>query len=368
MTTVEYNKKGGISRCVAELAEHFAGEHEVHVYSIKWRDVYNKKIIFHKVPGLSGSSALSLTLFAIQNTSRFKSLRSEYDIIHTNGADSNYQDIVTAHSCHRAWVDQYNSEKGRAFSLRPADWAVLAIEKNNYGNRNYKKIIAISEGVKREIVHYYNVPPEDIVVIPNGVDLEEFKPDMVAREQIRTRLKINENELILLFSSYEFHRKGLRFVIEALQKLPGNVKLLVIGKDNPVPYIKLAAELGVKDRIIFTGFVESINSYFAASDIFVFPTTYEPFGLVITEAMASGLPVITSKTAGAAELMTDGHDGLLLNAPHDAGEISDRINLLVEDEALRKRMGKNARTTAEKYSWDENARRTFAVYQEISKA
>jgi glycosyltransferase involved in cell wall biosynthesis len=127
--------------------------------------------------------------------------------------------------------------------------------------------------------------------------------------------------------------------------------------------MKLAADLRVKDRIIFTGFVKNINSYFAASDIFVFPTTYEPFGLVITEALASGLPVVTSKLAGASELITDGYDGMLLSNPKASREIAEKIILLVEDEKLRRVMGSNARKTAEKYSWGEVARRTLEVYK-----
>ena len=83
--------------------------------------------------------------------------------------------------------------------------------------------------------------------------------------------------------------------------------------------------------------------------------------------MASGLPVVTSKSAGAAEIMTDGHDGMLLIDPRDPGEIAEKIKLLVEDEKLRRVIGYNARKTAEKYSWDEVARRTLQVYEEVSR-
>ena len=119
--------------------------------------------------------------------------------------------------------------------------------------------------------------------------------------------------------------------------------------DNPEQYEALANKLNISDKVIFIGFVPETKDYYAASDIFVFPTLYEPFGLVITEAMASDAPVITSKLADAAELMNDGHGGLLLDNPTDPSNIVEKINLLTEDEKLRKQIGKNARKTIKVY-------------------
>lgn len=364
-----FNKKGGVSRYAVETTERVAKKHDVHLitgdYGYKVEGLH-----VHSFPSLPEPALFRFVSNAIKNEILLKlaNKKFNFDLIVNQCSESFTQDIVTAHSCHKAWVEQYNCDKDRSFPRRPADWAILAVEKQNYKKGNYKKIISVSEGVKKEIQRCYNVPEENITVVPNGVDIEEFRPDKTEREKIRNQLKIGENEPVLLFSGYEFHRKGLRYIIEALKMLPGNVKLIVMGKDDPVPYMNLAAKLGIKDRIIFTGFVRKTNSYFAASDIFVFPTSYEPFGLVITEAMACGIPVITSRNAGAAELMTDGYEGLLLNDKGNANEIAQKIRLLIDDEKLQIYMGKNARKKAEKYSWENVARKTLEIYEAVAES
>jgi len=121
----------------------------------------------------------------------------------------------------------------------------------------------------------------------------------------------------------------------------------------------------VRDRIIFVPHSSNLWEYYAASDIFVLPTIYEPFGLVIVEAMASGLPVITSRVAGAADLITDGVNGLLLRAPSDVHGLAAKIELLLSNAGLRKAMGERARETAEKSSWDQVAQKTLKVYNTV---
>jgi len=121
----------------------------------------------------------------------------------------------------------------------------------------------------------------------------------------------------------------------------------------------------VRERIIFVPHSSNLWEYYAASDIFVFPTIYEPFGLVIVEAMASGLPVITSRVAGAAALIIDGVNGLLLRASSDVNGLAAKIELLLSNAELRKTMGERARETAEKFSWDQVAQKTLEVYNTV---
>jgi len=365
----DFHKQGGISRYAAELAERFVKEHETHIITTNYRYKISNLIV-HKKPMMPGRSWFLQRLFTIYYNTKYSSKvknKFDIDIINQNGSESLSCDVVTMHSCHKAWVKEYKSWGPLQYvrgSTNLSDRIVLPIEKRIL-EKGSKKIISVSEGVKREILENYNVSEEKIAVIPNGVDLEEFKPDSEKRIETRSQYNIDENDVVLLFTGYEFRRKGLEHIIRALPYTDKNTKLFAVGKSNPKPFQKLANELGVSDNIIFTGFVPEIRDYYAASDIFVFPTAYEPFGLVITEAMATGIPVITSNLAGAAELITDWHDGLLLNDPNNANNIAEKINMLVEDESLRKRMGQNARKTAENYSWDRIARMTLEVYEEI---
>ena len=140
---------------------------------------------------------------------------------------------------------------------------------------------------------------------------------------------------------------------------------MIIGSGDEKFYGQLAKLKRVRGRIIFVPPSSNLWEYYAASDVFVFPTIYEPFGLVITEAMASAVPVITSRVAGAADLIIDGVNGLLLSEPSDVSDLAAKIELLLSDAELRKSMGERVRETAEKISWDGVAQKTIDVYNSI---
>ena len=361
-----FNKHGGISRYVAELAERFVKEHETHLLTTKY-DYKVANLIVHKKPMIEKPYWLQIASNAYYNTKYAKKLKEKFniDVVHSNGSESLFCDVLTMHSCHKAWVKYYKSwswlQNARA-TIDPLNWVVLSVEKRVI-EKGSKKIIAVSEGVKREILENYNVSEDKIVVIPNGVDLDEFKSDKVKRRNIRKVYGIADDEIVLMFSGYEFRRKGLEYIIKALPLVKGKVKLLVVGKDNPNYYKKLASKLRVLDKIIFAGFVPDISEYYAASDIFIFPTAYEAFSLATLEAVASSLPILATKVNGTEELIIDSYNGFFIR--REPNDIANKINILVEDESLRKQMSRNARKTAEKYSWDEVAKRTLKVYEEV---
>jgi UDP-glucose:(heptosyl)LPS alpha-1,3-glucosyltransferase len=116
---------------------------------------------------------------------------------------------------------------------------------------------------------------------------------------------------------------------------------------------------------VFRPSSKHIERFFAAADLFVFPTLYEPYGMVISEAMASGIPVITSRAAGAAELIEHGETGWLTADPWDPDQIAVGLRALAADPGLRQRMGAAARSKIEAYTWDRAAEQTMAVYREV---
>ncbi len=141
--------------------------------------------------------------------------------------------------------------------------------------------------------------------------------------------------------------------------------LLVVGSGNITDYRNLAVRFRIEDRVIFTGQTSGGWRYYAASDVYLLPSLYEPFGLSILEAMASGLPVLVSRDCGAAELIHDGVDGLLIQEPRDVTELSTKLGALLKDADLRTRLGRQARRTALKYPWDRVARGTEEVYERV---
>ncbi|MFW6173904.1 MAG: glycosyltransferase family 4 protein, partial [Elusimicrobiota bacterium] len=315
---------------------------------------------------------------AYRNTKDIKRLnqKHDFDIIHTQGAGAFTSDIVTAHSCHRAAIKKINRFDREELSFykyllhkiyrlfKPTNRVVLFVERRIL--KGAKRIISVSKGVKQEIIENYSIPSDKISVVPNGVNLEEFKPRPEKDKIIRRKYNISEDSFLLFFCAHEFRRKGLATIIKSLPRLKEKVFLLIGGKDNPTPYKKLAERLGVSNQVIFAGNIpENINFYYSASDVFIFPTLYEPFGLVIVEAISSGLPVITSELTGASELIEEGETGLLLNSPSDSDEIATEINKLLENPNLLSKMEKNTRGIAEDYSWQEVTKKTEQVYKEV---
>jgi UDP-glucose:(heptosyl)LPS alpha-1,3-glucosyltransferase len=369
--TASFFKQGAVARYAVELAEKFSSEHEVHVLA-SWVDYEIDGVTVHKYPLVRRPHYMQVGLNAIKNTYFAKKLdkRYDFDIIHSQGAESLYFDVAKAPSCHKAAVEKFKRERGLGYRIlktfEPASNIVLAIERHNYMKRDFKKIIAVSQGTKKEIQHYYGLPDEYLTVIPNGVNVEEFKPGnrRLYRGQVRERYGFSESDIVLLFVGWEFKRKGLKYIIEALPNITEDAKLLVVGGDKKDRYARQAAELSVADRVVFAGHQRNASRYYAASDVFVFPTSYEPFGMVITEAMASGLAVVTTKSAGAAELMTDGVEGLLLDSPYDSAELAEKVQHIIDND-LAKKMGSAGVKTAGRYSYARVAGDTMRVYEEI---
>jgi len=242
------------------------------------------------------------------------------------------------------------------------------IESALLARHNSTTWIVLSAAMKSGFIRDHPVPPEKIFVIPNGVDSSRYTPDNVARyrDEVRDRLSLAPGSQVVLFLGGDWPRKGLAQSIEALSLLAGSVAtLLVVGFGDIAAYRDLARRCRMEDRVIFAGQTREAWRYYAASDVFLLASLYEPFGLSILEAMASGLPVLVSRDTGAGELIHDGVDGLLVQEPRDVTELSAKLGVLLTDADLRKRLGRQARRTALKYPWDRVARETEEVYERV---
>lgn len=290
-----------------------------------------------------------------------------FDITHNQGGCAlRWQDVITAHSCHRAWVElkKRSGETARAL-LNPRHHEVLHVERANYRPDVYRHVIAVSEGVKREIQQWYDVPADRITVIPNGVDLARFRPvDRGAtRAELRAAQGLTDDDVVLLWVGKEFRRKGLGPTIDALAHLPANARLLVVGGDEQAPYDARARALGVRDRITFVGHSDSVHRWFCAADVFVLPTAYEAFALVTLEAAAAGLPLVTTKVNGTEDLVEDGVNGRFVE--RDGASVAAALEPLVASADTRAAMAKQALASVQDYTWDTNVARTREVYAEV---
>lgn len=371
-----FNKHQGISRYTVELAERLQTEHEVHLLTANYE---------YEVPGLTVHDLsvvekpfwVQILVNAYRSARRIKEIKEENDIdvVHSQGAGSFWCDVLTMHSCHKASIKKHNEIYRKEYSLLkyifykiarylwPLNRVVLFIEKRVVEEKS-EKIIAVSKGVKKELVNNYEVSEDKIEVIPNGVDLSKFKPASKKENEVRKKHGIDETDKLLMFCGNNFRGKGLKFIIKALPNLKENVKLLVVGGDSSEFYKKLAGKLGVKERIIFTGLIkENLEKYYQVSDIFVLPTYYESFGLVALEALACGIPVLATEVNGVKGMIDEEANGMFIK--RNAEAIAEKVVEVFSNQNSYAEMGKNARKTAENYSWDEVAQRTKKVYQNV---
>jgi UDP-glucose:(heptosyl)LPS alpha-1,3-glucosyltransferase len=366
-----YHKMGGISRVVADLSEGLAARgHAVTVFTADLPEPRPAGIEFVRVGVPRGPYALRVPLFAHRASRRARG--AGFDLIHGQATDCHGADLVSAHSCHRYAIRMKRREgdlRDRIKkTLHPVHPLVFGLERYNFSPRGSRLIHAVSPRVADEIVESYGVARERLRVVPNGVDLALFHPRNRERDAraVRARLALGDGPL-LLFVGYELYWKGLGTLLEALRRMRrADARVLVAGR--PVtPYIRaLAARLGLGDRVRFAGPVGAVEACYAASDVFVLPTRYEAFGLVIAEAMASGLPVVTTRVAGAAERIEDGVNGLLLDSPPDPATLATRLDALLDDAGLRERIGAAGRRTAEA-NWDLGSvtDRVIEIYREL---
>ena len=172
-------------------------------------------------------------------------------------------------------------------------------------------VVGLSKLVARDLERMHGWPMERTRLVYNGVDLARFNPKNreVHRDAVRRRLQLREEELVVLFVAHNFALKGLPTLIRAIGQLrQANrpVRLLAIGGDRPGAYARLARRYGVGDAVRFLGPIEDTVPFYAAADVFALPTWYDSCSLVLLEALASGLPVITTANNGASELLTEG--------------------------------------------------------------
>ena len=235
--------------------------------------------------------------------------------------------------------------------------SILFIEKRLFKSIRLKAVIANSIMVKDDVIKHYDLPEDKIHVIYNGVDIKLFnaKDLAVLREEYRKTLGVEDGASIILFVGSGFERKGLSHVIEAVEKLKTkNIRtnLLVVGKGRIEEYERLAKKLNVDKDIIFLGPKKDVRGYYAASDLFVLPTLYDPFSNATLEAMVCGLPVVTSKFNGASEVVAKEEMGCLVQDPSNPEEIANRIEevLQIQDDKVYKEKGEGI---ARKYSMEK---------------
>lgn len=307
---------GGVERATSGLVQGLVDHgYDVHLLSLSRQEAL-PGVTLHRttLPPLPGAlRALALAAAAGRVVGR-----GSWDVVQSHERTLR-QDIYRAgEGCHRGYLATRASGGGRGLYHR----VILALERRVFART--PQIVAIARRGKHEIESLYGVAPERVAVVYNGVDLERFHPRNRAtlRGLARAEAGISGDAWTVLFVGSGFDRKGLSTAIEALARLDDREsRLLVIGRGDVGPLQRLGESLGVGSRISWLGPRRDIERWYAAADVCVLPSRYEPFGNVHLEALASGLPIVTSTEAGGREVIEEGVNGAVV-APRDPGAVA----------------------------------------------
>jgi UDP-glucose:(heptosyl)LPS alpha-1,3-glucosyltransferase len=210
---------------------------------------------------------------------------------------------------------------------------ILQLEDSLFARGCAGRVIANSEMVKKEIVHLYRYPVDKIDIVRNGVPFEQLRFDPALREKSRADLKLKPDQIALLFAGSGWERKGLRFAIEAMELCRDRkLRLLVAGRGDARGY--KPKRFFTEEPVRFLGEVADLRPIYAAADIFILPSIYDPFSNACLEAFASGLPVITTRDNGFSEIIENGVHGSVVDFPNNVSALRDAIHFW-SDESRR---------------------------------
>jgi len=373
------DKRHGTERRIAEWISRLPREYEIHIYSQRVEDLDLTRMRWHRIPRIPGPHLINfLWWFAANHVWRWcdvhlRGLR--HDVVYTAGTNCMNADLVSVHIVFAEFFRQVEPELKlsgnplrfwpRLLHRRLYYRLIIFLERRIYSNLN-TGLILIARKTAADLKHFYG-RDDTLPVVYIGLDHQIFNTEsrLRNRAQVREQLGVADDKFALLLVGNDWKKKGLVALIESLallRDLP--VVLLVAGKDDQTPYEARIRELGLQGRVAFLPSRADVQWYYAAADTYVGPSLEDTFAQPPAEAMACGLPVITSATNGTAEIMTDGVDGLIVQDPSDVAGLAARIRRLYDEPALRQSLGLQASLTAQKYTWDRNGEQIRAIFAE----
>jgi UDP-glucose:(heptosyl)LPS alpha-1,3-glucosyltransferase len=328
------------------------------------------RVVCHRIPTMARPHWLDLWQFARRAERLVPGL--DCDVVHNQIRPFVPGVLTVGGGCHRFYLSEVlPRERGavRAWAKRqaPLHRLLLALERRGLTPARCPVVLTNSALARAGILKYYDYPGDRIVVAHNGVDAERFRPaaSPESREAVRRRLSVGPGEILVLFVGSGFARKGLGALLEAVARIEAAgsaYRVAVVGGGSSGAWRRRAERLGVADRVRFVGAVPDPETYYRAADIFALPTHFDPFANATLEAMASALPVVTTRENGVAELIRPGRDGLVIEHPEAVDDLARALGALRDPDA-RRAMGAEARRTALRHPWDAPLEAALRAYQ-----
>jgi UDP-glucose:(heptosyl)LPS alpha-1,3-glucosyltransferase len=349
--------RGGAERYTADLAVALSGRgHEVSLI-----DTYPGPGI-RRIAGLSGPR-IGLNAYGLTRAGRYKSFirtlskhvrDGTYDVVHAMlpvpGCDVYHPHAGVAAAALRKWNVWFNARRR----------AMARVERELLDDPNGPVVLALSDYVKGFIrEHYPSLPDERMVRLFNAVDVERFTPPAE---------RPSSDWVNALIIAQDYERKGLREAVHALAKSgEPRLRLHVVGKQDPAAYAALAKQLGVGDRVVFHPPTGKPEEYYRQADIFVLPTRHDPCSLVVLEALAMGLPVISTRFNGATEIMDHGTHGFVLDDPTDGDALAAAMRDLCDNDR-RREMSQACLALRPQLAYEHHLDELVAIYERVAAA
>ncbi len=368
LSSPDFNLIGGVERVAVEAANRLArAGHDVTVYGARIdRTVLDDAVRVRRISVPANLDVLSGLGFRRRAAAAINADRP--DVHGAFSALCPLGGVFWVPSVHEVAYELLISRRsgiGRLpVRLSPYHRGRLWLERGMLADGGAARLLALTDGVKADVVRCYEVPEAGVSVLAPGFDTTMFDPDRRERHraQARARFGYGEEDRVLLFVGNELERKGFDSVLEAVGLIEDpTVKLLGAGRVAPDAYSSLIERLGIADRVQWVGSSSDVALLHATSDVFVMPTRYEPWGLVIVEALGSGLPVVTSRLAGAAVAVRDARTGRLVDDPDDAAELAGALRWALSDAPLA---AEKISDSVRDYTWEE----VIARYERVLRA
>ncbi|HEX7230819.1 MAG TPA: glycosyltransferase family 4 protein [Candidatus Binatia bacterium] len=358
--------KGGTERDLFETAVglHAAG-HQVHLFCSQYDVPIPPGIVAHRV--LAAPLGRTIRLWSFALNAQKATRQSGCDFIVNFGRLLDADLLRCGGGTHRAFLMRMATDGGmgrRSWqSISAYHQSLLALEKRQFGSPQLKKIIAVSNSVKSDILANYPVPEEKVAVLYNGVDPHRFHPSnrFKHRSAVRDEWNIPFDAPLVLFVGNGFRRKGLDRLISVWSSPQlSDSYLLVVGTDARLDRYRAWANSVAPGKVRFAGRQGNIESYYGAADLLALPSVQEAFGNVVLEALAGGLPVIVSRSVGAAELLAGQLLEGIIEQPENRRELRDKLVTLL-DKSRNPALQHQARKIGESYSWENHFRKFDAI-------
>lgn len=368
---ISLRRSGAERMCVNLLRHLLAQQHRIAVFAEHLDAEFVNKVEYIAVPKRKWGGWSPTERFAAACAPLLAG--RDFDIVHSLARVQGVDSFQSLDPVHAHWLSVgYRQPLVRWMQRQnPRHHSILKLEAALSHQESPRMIIVQSRFDAELWQRHYGVSANRLRVVPNGVDTSAFQPSArVHRDTLRAEWNVPRTTPLLMFAGNDFRRKGLDALLHALAKAErSDAQLWVLGQDNAKPFQRTAQRLGLARRVQFLGKQPDLARFYAAADLFVLPTWYDPFACVVLEALACGTPVVTTRCGGGADVVADGVTGYVFDSPADTAALAAILDQhFARPRTDRDAMAEACVARAQDFTAESYAQQTEAVLLDVHRA